>query len=74
MGPVMLDAQQGLFRLVTGREVENQWLITVPYAVGIFFGVALFYALLGRKGTVSPLEIKLAEYRQSAEQATGKTP
>ena len=41
---------------------------------GIFFGVALFYALLGRKGTVSPLEIKLAEYRQSAEQATGKTP
>ena len=70
----MLDAQQGLFRLVTGREVENQWLITIPYAVGIFFGVALFYALLGRKGTVSPLEIKLAEYRQSAEQATGKTP
>ena len=70
----MLDAQQGLFRLITGREVENQWLITVPYAVGIFFGVALFYALLGRKGTVSPLEIKLAEYRQSAEQATGKTP
>lgn len=70
----MLDAQQGLFRLITGREVENQWLITIPYAAGIFFGVALFYALLGRKGTVSPLEIKLAEYRQSAEQATGKTP
>ena len=39
-----------------------------------FFGVALFYALIGRRGTTSPLEIKLEEYRQSAEQATGLTP
>lgn len=70
----MLDAQQGLYRLVTGQEVENTWLITIPYAVGVFFGVALFYTLLGKKNTVSPLDIKLEEYRQSAEQASGKTP
>ena len=70
----MLDAQQGLYRLITGKEVSNQWLITIPYAAGVFFGVALFYALLGRKGTTSPLDIKLAEYQQSAEQAAGKTP
>lgn len=70
----MLDAQQSLFRLITGHQAENPWLITAPYAVGVFFGVALFYALLGRKRTVAPLDIKLEEYRQSAEQATGLTP
>ena len=70
----MLDAQQSLYRLICGHDAPNQWLITVPYAIGVFFGVALFYALLGRKGTVSPLEIKLEEYQQTTEKATGKTP
>lgn len=70
----MLDAQQGLFRLITGKEADNIWLITIPYALGVFFGVALFYALLGKKRTTSPLEIKLEEYRKSAEEATGKMP
>ena len=70
----MLDAQQSLFKLLTGHEAENIWLISAPYSVGVFFGVALFYALIGRKGTTAPLEIKLEEYRQSAEQATGLTP
>lgn len=70
----MLDAQQGLYRLITGREVTDQRMITIPYAAGVFLGVTLFYALLGRKGTTSPLDIKLAQYQQSAEQAMGKTP
>ena len=70
----MLDAQQSLYRLITGKQPENAWLITGPYAAGVFFGVALFYALLGKRRTVAPLEIKLEEYRQSAEQASGLTP
>ncbi len=70
----MLDAQQSLYRMLTGREAESTLWITLPYSVGVFFGVSLFYALLGRKRTVAPLEIKLNEYRQSAEQATGLTP
>ena len=70
----MLDAQQALYRLITGREIENTLWITLPYSVGVFFGVALFYALLGRKRTVAPLDMKLEEYHQSAEQATGLTP
>ena len=70
----MMDAQQSLYRLITGRQPENSWLITGPYAAGIFLGVSLFYALLGKKRTVAPLEIKLEEYRQSAEQASGLTP
>lgn len=70
----MAEAQQSLFRLICGRSPEKPWLITIPYAIGVFFGVALFYALLGRKGTISPLEIKLEDYRQSAEDAAGKAP
>ncbi len=70
----MLDAQQSLYRMLTGREAENPLWITIPYSVGVFFGVSLFYALLGKKRTVAPLEIKLEEYRQSAEQASGLTP
>ena len=70
----MLDAQQSLYKLLTGHESENIWLITIPYSIGVFLGVSLFYALIGRKGTVAPLNIKLEEYRQSVEQATGLTP
>ena len=70
----MLDAQQSLYQLITGHEAENMWLITLPYSLGVFLGIALFYALLGRKDTVAPLDIKLEEYRQSAEQAKGLTP
>lgn len=70
----MIEAQRGLYRLITGKDVDNMWLITIPYAIGVFLGVALFYSLLGKKHTVSPLEIKLEDYRQSAEEAMGKTP
>ena len=70
----MMDVQQSLYRLITGHQAENTWLITAPYAAGVFLGVSLFYALLGRRRTVAPLEIKLEEYRQSAEQASGLTP
>ena len=70
----MIDAQQALYRLITGHAAENTWMITAPYSVGVFFGVSLFYALLGRKRTVAPLEIKLEEYRQSAEKISGLTP
>ena len=70
----MMDAQQSLYRLITGSQPESPWLITAPYALGVFFGVSLFYALLGKRRTVAPLEIKLEEYRRSAEQASGLTP
>lgn len=70
----MSEAQNTLFRMVTGKEVENPLLITVPYAVGVFFGVSLFYALLGKKGTISPLDIKLHEYHTTSEKSAGKVP
>ena len=70
----MAQAQETLFRMVTGHAPENRLLIALPYAAGVFFGVALFYCLLGRRGTVSPLDIKLGEYRASAERQIGRIP
>lgn len=70
----MQDAQKNLYKIITGNEIQNTLQLTIPYAVGVFFGVSLFYALLGKKGTVSPLDIKLSEYHLTSEKAVGKTP
>ena len=70
----MAKAQQDYFRMITGTDAENPWMLAIPYAVGVFLGVSLFYAVLGKKKTVSPLEIKLEQYQQSAEKALGKNP
>lgn len=70
----MLEAQQGIYRMFTGHEAENTFYLTIPYAVGVFFGVSLFYALLGKQDTISPLDIKLREYQKSAEKEMGKNP
>ncbi len=63
----MLDAQRALVRMVTGQEAQGTWWVTLPYALGVGSGVAFYYALIGRK-TVSPLDIKLTEYRQQAQE------
>lgn len=68
----MQQAQQTFYRMITGKQIENPLFLAVPYAIGVFFGVALFYTLLGKKGTISPLDIKLHEYHTSSEKAAGK--
>ena len=70
----MWDAQVALYRLFAGTEPSNQLLIVLPYTLGVGLGVAVFYALIGRKKTVSPLDIQLDKYRKDAEQTAGETP
>lgn len=70
----MAQAQQSIYRLITGHAAANENLLVIPYSIGIFFGVMLFYALIGRKGTISPLEIKSSEYQASLEKEMGKIP
>lgn len=62
----MPEAQRTLFHAIAGEEAKSPLLIAVPYALGVGAGVALYYALIGRK-TVSPLSIKLREYRENVE-------
>ena len=70
----MREAQSAFFRLLAGREPSNPWLMTVPYALGVGLGVSFYYALLPGKKTVSPLEVKLAEYKQKTEQQAARIP
>lgn len=70
----MNEAQQTMFYIMTGKENAHPLMLSIPYAIGVFFGVALFYALIGRKGTISPLEIKMNEYHTTSEKAAGRIP
>lgn len=62
----MAGAQRALFTAVAGEEASHPLLLALPYALGVGFGVATYYALVGRR-TVSPLAVKLREYRESIE-------
>lgn len=70
----MEDAQRTFVRLVSGRETVHPALIAIPYALGVAAGVGGYYALIGKRKTVSPLDIKLNEYRTKAEKTAGKVP
>ena len=67
----MPQAQFALFEAVTGEAVPDARLITIPYAVGVALGVAVFYALPSRKAT-TPLEVKLTEYQEDMEKTEGR--
>ena len=69
----MGEAQTAFVRLLSGKDMTNPWWIAVPYALGVAVGVGGYYAVLSKK-TVSPLDIKLQEYRSKAEKTAGKTP
>lgn len=67
----MPAAQMLVYRFLTGQEVRDPLLITVPYCIGVALGVAVFYALPSRKAT-TPLEVKLTQYQEDMEQTEGK--
>jgi len=62
----MPEAQRSVARMLTGNGAVNPWWIAVPYALGMGSGIAFYYALIGRRKTASPLDIKLNEYRRQA--------
>lgn len=70
----MEDAQQQFVRMLTGRETEHPLMMAAPYALGVALGVGGYYALLPGKKTVSPLDIKLGEYRSKEEKTAGRIP
>jgi len=67
----MPRAQFAVYEAVTGEEVRDSRIITVPYALGVALGVAVFYALPSRKAT-TPLEVKLTEYQEDMEKTEGR--
>lgn len=67
----MPRAQYAVYEAITGQEISDSRLITIPYAVGVALGVAVFYALPSRKAT-TPLEVKLTEYQEDMEKTEGR--
>ena len=67
----MPGAQLRLFELITGSQPGDVRLITVPYGIGVVLGVAVFYALPGRK-EITPMEVKLMDYQEDMERARGR--
>ena len=67
----MPHAQLAVYQAITGDAPRDARLITVPYAIGVALGVAVFYALPARRAT-TPLEVKLAAYRADMEKAEGR--
>lgn len=70
----MHDAQTAFYRMLSGKAPSSPWLIAIPYAVGVGLGVGMYYSVLSRRKEISPLEMKLNEYCQKAEQTAGRIP
>ena len=67
----MPRAQFAVYEAITGEAPTDPRLITLPYAVGVAAGVAVFYALPSHKAT-TPLEVKLTEYQEDMEKTEGR--
>ena len=67
----MPHAQVAVYQALTGEAPRDIRLITVPYAIGVALGVAVFYALPARSAT-TPLEVKLTAYQEDMEKTEGK--
>lgn len=67
----MPHAQAAVYSALTGEAPRDMRLITIPYAIGVALGVAVFYALPARSAT-TPLEVKLTAYQEDMEKTEGK--
>lgn len=67
----MPHAQLAVYESLTGETPRDVRLITIPYAVGVALGVAVFYALPSRSAT-TPLEVKLTAYQEDMEKTEGR--
>ena len=68
----MPQAQVRLFTMMTGAMPEDIRWITLPYIIGVVIGVAVFYALPGRR-EMTPMEVKLMDYEEDMERARGRS-
>ncbi len=67
----MPKAQFAVYQALTGKDVQDERFITIPYVIGVALGVAVFYALPSKTAT-TPLEVKLTEYQSDMEATEGR--
>lgn len=67
----MPRAQYAVYEALTGEAPSDTRYVTIPYAIGVAMGVAVFYALPSARAT-TPLEVKLTEYQEDMEKTEGR--
>lgn len=59
-----------LNRIFTGKEVENPMLLTIPYSIGIAFGIIIFFNHIGFKKVTedpTPMQVEINKYETDIE-------
>lgn len=67
----MPKVHQQVYRIVTGVELQNPWIMQIPYSLGIGFGMLLFFNHMFRKeinNEPTPLEVEMFLYQQNVNQ------
>lgn len=67
----MREVHQRIYFMITGNQMENPWLLQIPYSLGLGIGMILFFNHLFKKKfneEPSPLEIEMFNYEQSLDQ------
>lgn len=61
----MEEVHRALFSIVTGKENNRPYIISIPYSIGIGVGIALFFDVFSigkKKNKPGPLELELYNY------------
>jgi len=61
----MADVHKAIFSIVTGKENNHPYIISIPYSIGIGVGIALFFDVFSigkKKRKPGPLELELYNY------------
>ncbi|MGV8145713.1 MAG: stage V sporulation protein AA [Alkaliphilus sp.] len=72
----MKDAQQTMYRLITGEETESLLLLQIPYGLGVGLGMSVFFNhIFNRKinSEPSPMEVEMYLYQQNIDECMKNT-
>ncbi len=61
----LIDVLENMYTYITGRDVENNYMLSIPYSLGIGIGIATFFNHIGNKkisNDPTPVEIELTKY------------
>lgn len=67
----MREVHQRIYFMITGNQMENPWLLQIPYSLGLGVGMVLFFNHLFKKKfneEPSPLEIEMFNFEQNLDQ------
>ncbi len=61
----LIDVLENVYTYVTGEKVSNDYMLSIPYSLGIGIGIATFFNHIGNKkisNDPTPVEMELTKY------------